>query len=64
MTKPVAASTMVHMATFPEADFGMSTRSKWNLSLNTAAFGCKSERGNRVRGLAGFADWQISQEEE
>ena len=64
MTKPVAASTIVQMAMLPEADFGMLTRSKWNLSPNTVAFGCKSERGIRVRGLAGFADWHISQEDE
>ena len=61
--KPVAASTMVQMAMLPEDDFDISTRSKWNLSPNTAALGFKPERGIRVRGLAGFAVWQMSQEE-
>ena len=63
ITKPVAASTMVQIATLPEEDFGMSTRSKWNLSPNAVALGFKPERGIRVRGLAGFAVWQMSHEE-
>ena len=46
---------MVQIATLPEEDFGMSTRSKWNLSPKVVALGFRLESGKRVQGLAELA---------
>ena len=55
MPKPVAASTIVQIATCPAEDLGMSTRSKWNRSPKEKALGLSEESGNLVIGLAGLA---------
>ena len=60
ITKPVAASTMVQIATFPAAERGMSTRSKCSLSPNTLATGLMGCKGTSVFGLAGLTLAQMS----
>ena len=47
-TKPVAASTAVHMATWPSADRGMLKRSICNRSPNSLAVGSIGSRGSRL----------------
>ena len=60
ITKPVAASTIVQIATFPAAERGMSTRSKCILSPNTLATGLMGCRGTIVFGMAGLTRAQMS----